>query len=151
MLPGGSGSRWSVIDGNVDAGGRQLALLDLLGLTPMLDRRPTELSGGQQQRVQACSRRNKRWTGGDAVRADIANLPPALRPNESEQSLGNKLTKSLHVLVEGGHLWPLAEQFLEPRTRSPAKEQRTKSGKEWSRVGHAFISIYTYKKSSFFR
>src|ERR1700674_1906276 len=69
----------------------------------------------------------------------------------TEQSLGNKLPKSLHVLVDGGHLWPLAEQVLEPTTRSTAKEQRTKSGKEWSRVAHATISIYTYQKSSFFR
>src|SRR4029077_15218485 len=68
----------------------------------------------------------------------------------SEQSLGNKLTKSLHVLVDGGHLWPLAEQFLEPTTRSTAKEQRTKSGKERSRVAHANIRIYTYIKTSFF-
>src|SRR4029077_3348834 len=59
-------------------------------------------------------------------------------------------TKSLHVLVDGGSLWPLAEQFMEPRTRSTAKEQRTKSGKERSRVAHANISIYTYNKTSFF-
>ena len=69
----------------------------------------------------------------------------------SEQSLGNKLTKSLHVLVDGGHLWPLAEQVLEPTPRSTAKEQRTKSGKERSRVAHAYIRIYTYQKSSFLR
>src|SRR6202011_2529256 len=39
----------------------------------------------------------------------------------------NKLTKSLRVLVDGGPLWPLAEQFLEPRT-----------------------CIYTYHKTSLF-
>ena len=59
----------------------------------------------------------------------------------SEQSLGNQLIKSLHVLVEGGPLWSLAEQFWEPRTRRTAKEQRTKSDKEGSGVGHACISI----------
>src|SRR6266446_7333988 len=39
---------------------------------------------------------------------------------------------------------------MEPRTRSTAKEQRTKSGKERSRVAHDNISIYTYTKTSFF-
>jgi hypothetical protein len=33
----------------------------------------------------------------------------------------------------------VAEQFLEPRTRSTATEQRTKIGKEWSRVGQTQI------------
>jgi len=63
---------------------------------------------------------------------------------------GINSAKSLHVLVDGGPLWPLAEQFLEPTTRSTAKEQGTKSGKERSGVGHANISIYTYYKTSFF-
>src|SRR5271166_2982227 len=39
---------------------------------------------------------------------------------------------------------------MESTTRSRAKEQRTKSGKEGSGVGHANISIYTYTKTSFF-
>src|SRR5208337_4744258 len=79
---------------------------------------------------------------------EIRRLVPWLCRNFPEEA--NKLTKSLHVLVDGGHLWPFAEQFLEPTTRSTAKEQRTKSGKERSRVGHASISIYTYQSQAFF-
>src|SRR5271165_2327212 len=39
---------------------------------------------------------------------------------------------------------------MESTTRSRAKEQRTKSGKDRSGVAHANISIYTYIKTSFF-
>src|SRR5208283_5090195 len=39
---------------------------------------------------------------------------------------------------------------MESTTRSRAKEQRTKSGKERSGVAHANVSIYTYTKTSFF-
>ena len=67
----------------------------------------------------------------------------------SEKSLGNELTESCHVLVEGGPPWPLAEQILEPTTRRTATEQRTKSGKERGRVGHACISIYTSQSQAF--
>ena len=62
----------------------------------------------------------------------------------SEKSLGNELTESCHVLVEGGPPWPLAEQILEPTTRSAATEQGTKSGKrtEWSRDMYLYKYIY---------
>ncbi len=52
----------------------------------------------------------------------------------SEKSLGNELIESCHVLVEEGQAWPLAEQILEPTTRSAATEQGTKKRQrtEWS-------------------
>src|SRR5262249_21666815 len=61
----------------------------------------------------------------------------------------NSPNASIYWLMEGicGH-WP--SKSLESTTRSTAKEQRTKSGKERRRVAHANISIYTYICTSFF-
>jgi hypothetical protein len=68
----------------------------------------------------------------------------------TEQSLGDQLTKSLHVLVDRGHLWPLAEQVLESTARSTAKraadQKRQRMESSWA---YQYKYIYLYKDKLF--
>jgi multiple sugar transport system ATP-binding protein len=75
-------------DGNADLGKRVRETAELLGLTDLLGRRPTQLSGGQQQRV-ALGRALVRRPAVFLLDEPLSNLDPTLR---------HEMRRELHLL-----------------------------------------------------